>query len=78
MTEQRTELIIDHEGIEMLVAYNIQHIPVVEEFHGTQNLSYDYIELENVEVIIGGRGIDILPMMTEKQQEIIRDHLSIY
>jgi hypothetical protein len=36
------------------------------------------IELNSVEIIICGRGIDILPKLSEKQKEEIINNLSIY
>jgi hypothetical protein len=36
------------------------------------------VELNSVEIIICGRGIDILPKLSEKQKEEIINNLSIY
>lgn len=36
------------------------------------------IELNSVEIVICGRGIDILPRLTDKQKEEIINNLSIY
>jgi hypothetical protein len=36
------------------------------------------VELNSVEIIICGRGIDILPKLSEKQRQEIIDNLSIY
>ncbi len=36
------------------------------------------VELSSVEIIICGRGIDILPKLSEKQKEEIINNLSIY
>ena len=36
------------------------------------------IELNSVEIIIAGRGIDILPKLTDKQKEEVINNLSIY
>jgi hypothetical protein len=36
------------------------------------------VELTSVEIIICGRGIDILPKLSEKQKEEIINNLSIY
>lgn len=36
------------------------------------------VELNSVEIIICGRGIDILPKLSEKQKQEIIDNLSIY
>lgn len=36
------------------------------------------IELNSVEIVIAGRGIDILPKLTDKQKEEIINNLSVY
>ena len=36
------------------------------------------VELNSVEIVICGRGIDILPRLSEKQKQEIIDNLSIY
>lgn len=36
------------------------------------------VELNSVEIVICGRGIDILPRLSEKQKEEIINNLSIY
>jgi len=36
------------------------------------------IELNSVEVVIAGRGIDILPKLTDKQKEEVINNLSIH
>ena len=36
------------------------------------------VELNSVEIVIAGRGIDILPRMSEKQKEEVINNLSIY
>jgi hypothetical protein len=36
------------------------------------------IELNSVEIVIAGRGIDILPKLTDKQKEEVIDNLSIH
>ena len=36
------------------------------------------VELNSVEIVICGRGIDILPRLTDKQKEEIINNLSIY
>jgi len=36
------------------------------------------VELNSVEIVICGRGIDILPKLSEKQKQEIIDNLSIY
>jgi len=36
------------------------------------------VELNSVEIVIAGRGIDILPKLTDKQKEEVINNLSIY
>lgn len=36
------------------------------------------VELNSVEIVIAGKGIDILPRLTDKQKEEVINNLSIY
>lgn len=64
----RTHTIVDENGIEILVGYDYEH-------------GYDdtgsriSVELTSVEVIIKGRGIDILRQLTEQQIKYVIDQL---
>lgn len=78
MKQKESELIVDENGIEVLVTYTTENITQIEECHGIHDLGYIDIELTNVEVIIAGRGIDILHLMNDKQISVIKDNLSIY
>lgn len=77
MKESNYTRIIDQDGIELWVHYDYEMISDTLEFHGTHRMDEHHVELISVDVIIGSRGIDILPNMTESQQNIIKDLLSI-
>lgn len=76
-----TELIVDENGIEILVTYRYEkEARHMEECHG-----YHYVgggidvELTSVEVAIrGGDSIDLLPFLNEKQKDSITDNLEIW
>lgn len=78
MSKSHTELLIDQNGIEIIVSYTIEYVKQIEDFHGIHDLSSNYITIDNVEVIIAGSSIDILPKMNEDQILAIINHLSIY
>jgi hypothetical protein len=78
MKEKKSELIVDENGIEVLVSYTTEYIKQIEEFHGIHDFSYDDVELTSVEVVISGKGIDILRFLDDKQISVIKDNLSIY
>lgn len=78
MKEKQSEIILDENGIEILVGYTTEYIKQIEECHGIHDLSYDDVELTSVEVIIAGRGIDIFRFLDDKQMSVIKDNLSIY
>lgn len=73
-----TETLVDEQGIEILVAYSYDKSPSqVEEGHGLHEVgNMVYTELKSVEVVISGTGIDILPMMNEKQKQAIINKLT--
>ena len=75
---KNVETIVDESGIEILVAYDYeQSESQVDEGHGYHEVGLMiYTELTSVEVVIKGRGIDILPLMTEKQKEYIIENLT--
>ena len=66
--ERRYETIIDQDGIELIVTYHIGH-----DFKGNEVVDINYVE-----IVIAGTGIDILPMMDDKQYKIIMDALPIH
>lgn len=66
--ERRTEIIIDQDGIELIVTYHIG-----QDFAGN-----DVVDINYVEIVIAGTGIDILPMLDDKQYKVILNALPIY
>lgn len=78
--EEKTECIVEADGIEILVSYKFEYVPGdTIEFHGQNKVDGGFnIILTSVELIIANRGIEILPKLTEKQQQLIKDQLSIY
>lgn len=71
--EKKCITLVDENGIELLVGYDREESgSQVEEGHGLHEVGeLVYRELTSVEVVIRGIGIDILPMMEEKQKESI-------
>jgi hypothetical protein len=66
-----SETIIDEDGIELLVGYDFERIDSYCEFpENSASIVEGWIETEltSVEVIIKGRGIDLLPLMNEDQK----------
>lgn len=66
--ERRYEIIISQDGIEIIVTYHIGH-----DFNGNE-----VIDINNVEISLGGGSIDILPMLNNKQYQVIMDSLPIH
>ena len=67
------ENIIDQDGIELLVSYDFEKSDSqIEECHGFHEVgNMVYTDLCSVEVIVKGSGIDILPLMNERQKKHI-------
>jgi hypothetical protein len=63
--------------MEMIVDFTeiIERIPKPLHDNGEDEVT---VELNSVEIVIAGRGIDILPRMSEKQKEEVINNLSIY
>ena len=69
--KHNSETIADDNGIEILVGYRYDKAPCYYAEPGNAATLVEpavYTELETVEVIIAGIGVDILPLMTEKQK----------
>lgn len=66
--ERRYETIIDQDGIELIVTYHI----------GTDLLGNDVVDINFVEIVLGGSGIDLLPLLNDKQYQVIMDALPIH
>lgn len=69
--------LVDESGIEVLVCFT-QEKDSPEDTHeddfGTRTMVYT--ELHSVEVIIKGTGIDILPLMNERQKMVIVEQIN--
>lgn len=76
--KRNEELICDDNGLEILVSYRYDKSPSqIENGHGDHEVGLMvYTELKSVEVIIAGRGIDLLPLLTEKEKEFIISKLT--
>lgn len=75
--KHETITLVDEAGIEILVAYNIEYCKGnTEECHGYHTIGAGYVvDLESVEVVIAGTGIDILKSLTLKQIRAIEDEV---
>lgn len=72
--KHNAELIVDENDIEILVGYNYDKTPPYYEEPGnamTLVEPYVYTELTSVEIVIRGRGIDILSLLTDREIEFI-------
>jgi len=72
--KRNSEMIVDCEGIEILVGYRYERESAYCEEPGNPGTLVQPMvmtELESVEVVIRGTGIDILPNLSEKQQTYI-------
>lgn len=67
--KHNAETIVDESGIEVLVGYDY-------EKNGLNGTAVFDTELTSVEVVIGGRGIDILPQLTEPEKDFIVSKLN--
>jgi hypothetical protein len=63
--------------MEMIVDFTeiIERVPKALQDENEDDVK---VELNSVEIVICGRGIDILPRLTDKQKEEIINNLSIY
>ena len=66
--ERRYETIIDQDGIEIIVTYHVGH-----DFKGN-----DVVDINRVDIVLGGGSIDILPLLDDKQYQVIMDALPIH
>lgn len=76
--KRNSEMISDDGGIEILVGYRYeQSESTLEENDGEYHVGcLCYTELDSVEVVIKGRGIEILPMLTDRQKDFIIANLT--
>lgn len=63
----QTETLIDESGIEVIADYEYQKEP-----------DGYFFELNTVEIVIDGKGIDISKMLNEKQKQSIINQLTAY
>ena len=74
--KQGTETLADDNGFEILVGYNYEK---TKDIHDTDEgiicEPLVYTELTSVEVVIKGRGIDILSLLHPSQKEFIIENL---
>ena len=63
--------------IEMIVDFTeiIERVPKTLQDDSEDEVT---VELNSVEIVIAGRGIDILPRLTDKQKEEVINNLSIH
>jgi len=69
--KKNTEVLIDQNGIEILATY--EYTPKDE---GDLSLGYYDTALLSVEIILSGKGIEILLLLNEKQKQSIIDKLT--
>ena len=77
--EHNSETLIDDSGIEILVGYDYEKEKDYEAEPGNPATLVEGMtltELTSVEVVIKGTGIDILPLMSDRQKEAIIGELS--
>lgn len=77
--KKSNQTLVDESGIEVLVSYRYEESPSFEAEPGNPNTFVSemvYTELDSVEVIIKGVGIDILPYMSERQKDAIVHELN--
>lgn len=76
--KRNSEMISDDGGIEILVGYRYEQSDgQLEEGHGYHQVGcMIYTELDSVEVVIKGRGVEILPMLTDRQKDFIIANLT--
>lgn len=71
------ETICDDNGIELIVGYEWEQSPSqIEEGHGLHEVGLTIATfLKSVEIVIAGRGIELLPMLKESQKNEIYSKL---
>lgn len=72
--KHNTELLLDDNGIELLVSYDYEKSDQYEAEPGNGATLVEpmvYTELNSVELVIAGRGIDLLPLLHPNEKEFI-------
>lgn len=73
------QTIVDDNGIEILVGYRYEESPKYYAEPGNPGTLVDamvYTEIDSVEVVIKGLGIDILPQLSSRQVDYIKSLLN--
>ena len=70
-----TETLVDESGIEILVNYSKEWNDQKEDFHGEHDLSGWGYNLNSVELVIAGTGINITKQLNHKQHMAILDEV---
>lgn len=77
--KKNTETIVDEQGIEILVGYRYEESPSFYAEPGNPGTLVDamvYTEIDSVEVVIKGVGLDILPNLSSRQVDYIKSLLN--
>lgn len=74
-SETFTETLVDEAGIEILVNYSKEWNDQKEDFHGEHDLSGWGYNLNSVELVIAGSGINITKQLNLKQYQAILDEV---
>jgi hypothetical protein len=73
-----TEILVDENGFEIIVNYDADISPSqIEEGHGFHEVgNLIYTKLKEVQLVIGDKGTSLLPILDEKQKNIIISKLT--
>jgi hypothetical protein len=77
--KKNTETIVDENGIEILVGYRYEESPSFYAEPGNPGTLVDAMvltEIDSVEVVIKGVGLDILPHLSSRQVDYIKSLLN--
>lgn len=77
--KKNSETIVDESGIEILVGYKYEESPKYYTEPGNPGTLVEamvYTEIDSVEVVIKGIGIDILPHLSSRQVDYIKSLLN--
>jgi hypothetical protein len=77
--KKNSETIVDAQGIEILVGYRYEESPRYYAEPGNPGTLVEamvYTEIDSVEVVIKGVGLDILPNLSSRQVDYIKSLLN--
>ena len=77
--KKNSETIVDENGIEILVSYRYEESPSFYAEPGNPGTLVDAMvltEIDSVEVVIKGVGLDILPNLSSRQVDYIKSLLN--